>query len=571
MPANCEGQGLLMNKDEGESLEDRVTGQARAESVSALVGHGNQLSVGGRDATVEGYGLYGSNLNMYSSYSNTGFSMPLLSTMDDLDKLPLYYETDMEKAPLKPKEYSTAVKKKKKSSACQCVLICLACVIVFCGLALLCVFQTDILDVLGIFSDDSDSLGNPVSESEGFSSSGVLGTSSNRDYRGTILISLDGFRHDYLDRGITPNLDMITQGGTRAKRMTSQFPSKTFVNHWSIITGLYPETHGIIDNEFYNPVTGKHFTNKDPNEFNNPEWWHGDPLWSTVKNQNEVSASMFWVGNAINDKHRKASLSENYDSSVSLDDRVSEVLSWMDRPVERRPKFTAVYMETTDTIGHLVGPNHKKMTEAIKTVDSAVGKLLKGLYKRELLDSLDIIVVSDHGMTQLSEDRVIMLNKLINYDAVSHHVENCNTLLYPKPGFEMDLYANLTSVSLNMKVYVKNPSKYVGLGGKAPEPIPEKFHFRNSNVVPEIILLADLGWSIVADEKYDPKWVRGGNHGYDPSLKDMGGIFIAKGPHFKEDAIVNDMNNINVYSLVCHILGVEPSPNNGTVPIEVLR
>ena len=207
----------------------------------------------------------------------------------------------------------------------RCWAVSLA-VLAFVGMAigLGTFFYTDVADFLRQDGDVSV-VRDHIVESDPISTSGVVGDRVNKDYKGTILISLDGFRHDYLDRGITPNLDLIVRGGVRAKRMTSQFPSKTFTNHWSIITGLYPETHGIIDNEFYDPATGEKFTNKIPKHFNDPKWWHGDPLWSTVKSQNEISASMFWVGNAIRDKKRGASLSEPYDSRVSLIDRVKEV------------------------------------------------------------------------------------------------------------------------------------------------------------------------------------------------------------------------------------------------------
>ena len=162
----------------------------------------------------------------------------------------------------------------------------------------------------------------------------------------------------------------------------------------------------------------------------------------------------------------------------------------MDRPVERRPKFTALYMETTDTVGHLVGPDHPDMEKAIKSVDHAVGVLLRGLQHRDMLEALDIVVVSDHGMTQLSEDRLIQLDKLIDYNAVEISCENCNTLLYPKPGFALDLYKNLTSVKLNMKVFVKNPEHFISHLEKGketgirvkPTPIPEQYHFKHSPV-----------------------------------------------------------------------------------------
>ena len=393
-------------------------------------------------------------------------------------------------------------------------------------------------------------------------------TATTGSYLGTILISLDGFRHDYIykhNSSHSENLQWISTG-VHVGRLIPQYPSYTFPNHWSIITGLYPEEHGIINNMFYNVSNGEFFSNKKMSLFNNPKWWHGEPLWATVKRQGRRSGAMFWIGNEIEDQLRKADFVKGYNSTVSYEERIDSVLEWLDS--DYPPEFTAIYMEETDSVGHAKGPNSPEMVDAINKVDAAIGRLLDGLRDRNTLERYDFVVVSDHGMSELSPSRVIVLDKIpLDHVTHRHHIENTMSYLWPVEGMEIDLFRNLSTYHPHMQVFVKDSAKYPGWPCKE---IPS--HLRLNSLTPEILLLADPGWSIVGNYDYPEAKVSGGNHGFDPYHEEMGGLFMARGPHFREGLDVKSggfrmetMANTDVYELICKVMGVDPAPNNGTL------
>ncbi len=234
----------------------------------------------------------------------------------------------------------------------------------------------------------------------------------DRNY--TILISFDGFRWDYPDRGITPNLDFIKENGVHALSLKPCFPSKTFPNHYSIVTGLYPENHGIIANNFIDPVTKEIYKIGDTLAVRNPKWYKGESIWETAKRQGVITASYFWPGSEVELDYRRPDYSEKFVYTRPYDERINGVLKWLQLPYNDRPRFINVYFDATDTSGHNYGPNSNEVNQSIMKEDSLIGKLFEGLRKLDLLDSTNVIVLSDHGMTELSPKRIINIYEILS-------------------------------------------------------------------------------------------------------------------------------------------------------------
>jgi len=366
----------------------------------------------------------------------------------------------------------------------------------------------------------------------------------------TILISFDGFRWDYSSRGITPNFDFITQNGVHAISLKPCFPSKTFPNHISIITGMYPENHGIIANTFTNPNTGEKYSLWDTVATHNPKWYRGETIWETAKRQGVITASYFWPGAELNLDYRRTDYVENFDYSRPYTERINGTLNWLELPYNKRPHFITLYFDATDTSGHNYGPNSLEVNQSIALEDSMLGLVISGLKKINLLDSTNIIVVSDHGMTELSPQRVINIDELLSGFNFKSSDKGPLMFIYPDEKMKNEVYTKLKDSENHFKVYWKKD-------------IPEYFHYKDNPLVADIVIIADLGYSIFDNKdikKYSKKFP-GGNHGYDPFQLDMHGIFFAIGPDFKKGYSCGTLNNIDIYPLLAKLLRIFPNNN----------
>lgn len=366
----------------------------------------------------------------------------------------------------------------------------------------------------------------------------------------TILISFDGTRWDYPTRGLTPNLDYIRENGVHALSLKPCFPSKTFPTHYSIISGLYPENHGIIANSFKNPFTNQTYSLYDTTEKNNAEWYKGEAIWETAKRQGVKTASYFWPGSLLNIDYRRPDYSKQFIYTTPYDDRINGVLEWLQLPYNDRPNLIMVYFDATDTSGHNYGPNSKEVNQSMAMQDSLIGKLFSGLDKLNLLDSTNIIVLSDHGMTELSADRVINIDKILSGFKFKSSDKGTMMFIYPDENEKNVVYQKLKDSEKNYKAYWKKD-------------LPDYLHYKDNPNVAEIILIADLGYSLFNGkdiEKYSSKFPLG-NHGYDPSNLDMHGIFYAIGPDFKSGYTCGTLNNIDIYPLLAKILRIFPNNN----------
>lgn len=365
----------------------------------------------------------------------------------------------------------------------------------------------------------------------------------------TILISFDGFRWDYLNRGLTPNIDQLKSNGVYAESLEPVFPTKTFPNHYSIVTGLYPDNHGIILNEFRDPVTNAKYTIWDSSVVTNPKWYKGESIWENAKKQNVITASYFWPGSEIKDVKRQPNYFEKYNHNLPYDKRIEGVLNWLQLPFSERPKIIAMYFDATDSKGHRFGPNSKELNSAIQQLDSVIGKIVSGLEKLNLLSKTNLIITTDHGMTEVSKNKIEKIYNLVDKDVMLEWSEPI-LFVWPKNDKVDEVYSLLKSKESHFTTF-KRDELFL------------KYNLGKNEFLPPIILVADLGWILAAKEPTEKELERFliGNHGFKNNEKDMHGIFVAAGPSFKKNFKTKILRTIDIYPLLCKINNLIPSKN----------
>jgi predicted AlkP superfamily pyrophosphatase or phosphodiesterase len=361
-----------------------------------------------------------------------------------------------------------------------------------------------------------------------------------------ILVSIDGFRADYLDRGLSPNLAALAARGVRAERMIPSFPSITFPNHYTLVTGLYPDHHGIIANSFEDPTVGPtpfRMTSKEQ------AWWdQAQPIWITAERQGVKTGLMFWPGSEVAFDGVYASHWAPYDRTVPAEARVDRVLSWLDLPPGQRPGFFTLYFEAVDSAGHAAGPDSPEVNQAIGVVDRAIGRLVEGLKARGL--AANLIVVADHGMAAVPPGHVFLLDRLVHASAI--HV------VFQDAVAGIDLARTPAGRAAHDEL--TKPHEHFACWDKGK--VPARFHYGANPRVPDVVCLAETGWLIEARE--DPRRSPPrGEHGYDNQDPKMGALFIAAGPAFRQGAVIAPFPNVDVYPLMADLLGLTPRPNDG--------
>ena len=368
-----------------------------------------------------------------------------------------------------------------------------------------------------------------------------------------LLISLDGFRFDYLNYASTPVLDSLVLTGVKAKSFIPVFPSKTFPNHYTQVTGLYPEHHGIISNYMFDKDFDEYFEiGSNSSSVSDGKWYGGEPIWVTAKRHNLVAANMFWPGSSAQIDGIRPDHYFPFNSNISESDRVSQVVTWLGS--KDRPHIITLYFELIDGIGHLHGPSSQLLVSSITRIDNYLGQLMNAVGKLGLSDVLDIIIVSDHGMTELSRERVIFLDEFIDLTEVK--VINWSPMLkiIPDSGRQEMIFKELEEAHKHLQVFKKSNTK-------------KSWRFSNHRRITPIVAVADLGWSITSSDFYykNPRAFSGGAHGYDPEEPAMHGIFIATGPSFKQNTSLESVESVHLYELLCHLLSVEPAQNDGNL------
>lgn len=364
-----------------------------------------------------------------------------------------------------------------------------------------------------------------------------------------ILVSFDGFRWDYPSKNLTPNLNWIEENGVKALSLKPVFPSNTFPNHISALTGLYPQNHSIIANHFFDKFFNEHYSIADSNAVRNPKWYRGEMIWETAKRQGIITASFFWPGSELSLDYQRPNYFKYYDHNFDYFERINGILSWLTLPYNKRPKFLTVYFDLVDTYGHKFAPLSDSTNKAVRFVDSVLGYLLTGLNKLKLIDSVNLIVISDHGMTEVSSDRIINIEKIISNEKVK--------IIGRGPW--MHLFVNEKEIDV---VYKKLSENQKNFSVFKRDKIPDYFNFKNNPLIGDLFILADLGWSLITNKDNNRiSEYRGGNHGFDNNHLDMHGIFYAYGPSFKKNYKTGTLEIINIYPLLCKLLNIIPNQN----------
>jgi predicted AlkP superfamily pyrophosphatase or phosphodiesterase len=364
-----------------------------------------------------------------------------------------------------------------------------------------------------------------------------------------ILISFDGWRWDYIDQQPAPNLKALAARGVRARALIPSFPVLTFPNHYTIVTGLYPEHHGIVANAMRDRSMPERFMMSAPTA-KDPQWWGGEPLWVTAMRQGRRTATMFWPGSEAPIGGLRPTYWKAFDESFPTLDRVTQVLEWMAQPAAERPAFVSLYFEDVDSAGHDFGPGSPELAAAASRLDDALGKLVAGVHALGLDDRTSIVVVSDHGMTPTSYARVIYLDALIDMSTVDVQEYGSSLQLSPRDGDVDGLYRRLHGKHPKLAIYKR-------------QDVPQRLHFRDNPRIPAIIGVPADGWSATTGERLVTDELHAGAHGYEPTTVNMGALFVAAGPALRRGVVVAPFENVHVYELLCRILKLTPARNDG--------
>ena len=363
-----------------------------------------------------------------------------------------------------------------------------------------------------------------------------------------VMLSMDGFRWDYPEKANTPNLDYIEQIGVRADAGIPCFPTKTFPNHYSMATGLYPDNHGIIMNRFYAPDIDKYYSIGNNEAVTDPDFYFGEPVWVTAEKQGVKSASYFWVGSEAPHDSIFPTYHYAYKGSVPFEERIDGVIEWLGLPENERPHLIMWYIQEPDSKGHDVGPDHPEMITMIEYLDSLVGVFNQKVAELPIADKINIIITSDHGMGQISEKRTVYLLDLIEKNWCEH-IDGGN------PAYTIDVKDEYYDTVYN----ILSTTEHITVWKK--DDIPERLHYGSSERVKDFVVVADSSWSLLRSSK--KRAYSGGAHGYDNQNKDMHAIFYAYGPVFRNNYNHHSINNIDIYPLICKILNIKPVEMDG--------
>jgi len=354
----------------------------------------------------------------------------------------------------------------------------------------------------------------------------------------TVLVSIDGFRPDYLERGVTPNLNALAHEGISAA-MRPAFPSKTFPNHTTLVTGLVPDRNGIVANVMQDA--------RRPDETftmasDDPFWWaDATPIWVDAEKAGVRTATLFWPGSNVPHDGVRPSDWWLYSGKVSNRQRVDGVIDWLRRPVAMRPGFVTAYFDIVDTAGHNFGPDSPEVTQAVAQVDAAIGDLRRGIKALGL--EVNLVVVADHGMAATSETRVVWLGSFVQPQDYKLVEEGPFATLNPVPGHEAALAEALGKAPDHVQCWAKDK-------------IPARFHYGSHPRVPAYLCLAETGWMVLA--KAPKSGLNGGAHGFDFAAPEMAALFVAAGPDIRAKGVMPPFDNVDIEPLLRRLIGLAP-------------
>ena len=366
-----------------------------------------------------------------------------------------------------------------------------------------------------------------------------------------VLISIDGYRYDYTELHQAANIAKAAEKSAIVTRLTPSFPTLTFPNHMTLITGLYPKNHGIVDNEFYNAELGLNYSYKNSANVTNGDFYKGMPLWSLARDQGLKSASYFWVGSEAEIGGYRPDYYEVYDGSVSNQARVDQVVEWLSLPEDERPQFTALYFSIVDSKGHSFGPESTQVYDAVQEVDHVIGDLIERLDELDI--DINVIITADHGMVDASQFPRALTNAMLNVDgdlktrislsgtgALAHITSSATT--DEQREIDLDAFGDIVTST--------NPTtRYYKLGE-----VPEYLHYDGNESIGDAIIISDEAYLIRNANVNLPT----GHHGFDTEhVDEMNTVLYGYGPAFDETVVIDQADNIHVYPLIAEILGLE--------------
>jgi len=371
-------------------------------------------------------------------------------------------------------------------------------------------------------------------------------TAQNQNNHTTVILSLDGFRWDYPTKTATPALNRIARNGTKAVSLIPSFPSKTFPNHYTIATGLVPDHHGLVNNSFYDEELDKPYSLSNKNARFNPVFYGGEPIWITAKKQGVKTASFYWVGTDVDDMH--PDVWKKYNQQTPFSERIDTIVKWLKLPLAERPRLIMAYYHEPDESGHNYGPDDKRTLKTVREMDQMVGKLYKQINELPNADSINFIIVADHGMGAISSKRNIVLRDYIPQSwpvRIEGGTPNYN--FYATGTWKDSAYVALKKAP-HIRVW-------------KPAEVPAYLNYGKNPRVGDIIVVADSAWSVSISKPEIES--TGGTHGYDPRDTDMHAIFYAVGPDFKQNYVQPSFQNIHIYPLLAYLLGIQPAKTDG--------
>lgn len=366
-----------------------------------------------------------------------------------------------------------------------------------------------------------------------------------------ILVSIDGFRADYFDLGLTPTLAALAGEGARAQALRPAFPSLTFPNHYTLVTGLHPDRHGIVNNTMRDPGSDQRFMLNNRDAVQNAFWWNdAQPIWNTARHAGLRSATMFWPGSEAPVRGHHPHYWLPFDAGMTPEARVAQVLQWLDLPPGQRPDFVTLYFDAVDHTGHLTGPDSPETHAEIARTDAALARLVAGLEQRGLWAGTNLVVLSDHGMAATPREQAIALDDHVPRGAFELMARGSIAGLRAAEGREAELEAALSRPIPHIQCWRK-------------QDIPARFRYGSHRRVPPWVCMGDEGWTIFDRAHLRRFGVNPGAHGFDPALDSMAALFVAHGPDFRRGIVVPELDSVDVYPLLARLLRIAPEANDG--------
>jgi predicted AlkP superfamily pyrophosphatase or phosphodiesterase len=374
-----------------------------------------------------------------------------------------------------------------------------------------------------------------------------------------LLVSIDGYRSDYILRGFSPTLAMLAHTGVQADSMQPSFPSLTFPNHYTLVTGLQPDHHGIVDNTMHDPNLGE-FSLSNRKAGSDGRWWaQGIPIWETADRHGLKTGTMFWPGTAAVIHGYRPDYWKPFDASVTPDARVDQVLAWLDLPPNERPSFLTLYFDAVDHAGHQHGPDSTQVNDKLLETDEALARLVRGLRQRKLFDRINLIVLADHGMAAVPAQNSVLIDKVIALDKVQMVTKGIVASFNPRSNSAGDRAA-----FARIEKQLEQPQPHMQCWDKTR--VPARFAYGKNPRVPQLLCLANIHWRIATSEYLQTHQgkLSLGDHGFDNADPLMRALFVAHGPAFRVGITVPQFPNVDVYPLMMHLLGLPAAPNDGS-------